>query len=115
MTYKTNPFNFPIYRKNPFDIPICTIRGKLGRIIALVGDGQIDDAIENSDRLGFADSHARDALTVTWRMANELRMALDDLEVFERSPSEIGYIFRAKSLIRYVIGQMGREGDEGEI
>lgn len=109
MTYKINRFNLP------GDTPICTLRGKLGRIIALVGDGQIDDAIENSNRLGFADSHARDALAVTWRVANDLRMAIADLHAIERRPSEVDYIFRAESLIRSAIGRLGREGDEGDI
>lgn len=109
MTYKITRFNLPS------DTPTSTLRGKLGRIIALVGDGQIDDAIENSNRLGFADSYARDALTVTWHAVNDLRMAIDDLDAFRRRPSEMEYIFRAESLIHSAIGYMGREGDEGEI
>lgn len=103
------------YKITRFDMPTITIRGKLGRIIALVGDCQIDDDIENLNRLGFADSYARDALTVTWQAANDLRMAIDELYAFERRQSSIDYIFRAESLIHSAIGHMGRVGDEGDI
>lgn len=98
-----------------FDMPISTLRGKLGRIIALVGDGPIDDDIENSNRLGSADAYARDALTVTWSVIKDLLMAIDDLHAAERRQGEIDYILRAESLIRSAIGRMGREGDEVEI
>ena len=103
------------YKITRFETLISTIRGKLGRIIALVGDGQIDDAIENSNRLGFADSYARDAITVTRLVVNDLRLALEELEALERHPSEIDYIYRAEGLIRSAISRIGREGDEGEI
>ena len=101
--------------KTYLDLPTFTLRGKLGRIIVLVGGGQIDDPNEDANRGGFVDSYARDALTVAWVAVNDLRMALDELNDLERRSGVSDYTSRAKSLIFSAISRMGRDGDEGEI
>lgn len=108
------------YLSNPVKF---TIRGKLGYIITLLSDRSIDDPIVNRQRIGFADSNARDALTVAWRAVNDLRMALEDLDSKKRTARSLGNdetisfddLRLAESLIFSAICRIGRMGDEGEI
>lgn len=100
-----------------------TIRGKLGHIITLLSDRPIDDPNESSSRVGFADSYARDALDVAWLAVNDLRMALEDLNLKKAESRCLGNgetlsfddLRQAESLIFSAICRIGRIGDEGEI
>lgn len=100
-----------------------TIRGKLGYIITLLSDRPIDDPIVSQHRIGFADSNARDALTVAWLAVNDLRMALADLDRKKFNARQLGKdetlsfddLRQAESLIFSAICRIGRIGDEGEI
>lgn len=112
------------YLSNPVKF---TIRGKLGYIIELLSDKPIDDPIVNQHRIGFADSNARDALTVAWYVVNDLRMALKDLDSKKRNAMclakqsgkdetiSLDDLRLAESLIFSAICRIGRMGDEGEI
>lgn len=100
--------------------PKCfTIRGKLGYIITLLSDRPIDDPIESSSRVGFADSYARDALAVAWLAGNDLRMALDYLNEKKSESRRFGSetisfddLRLAESLIFSAICRIGRMSDE---
>lgn len=100
-----------------------TIRGKLGYIIELLSDKPIDDPIVSQYRIGFADSSARDALTVAWLAVNDLRMAIEDLDRKKFNARSLGKdktlsfddLRLAESLIFSAICRIGRLGDEGEI
>jgi hypothetical protein len=99
-----------------------TIRGKLGHISALLGNGPIDDPDESSSRVGFADSYARDALDVAWLAVNDLQMAIEDLNRKKAESRSFGDgetisfddLRMAESLIFSAICRIGRMGDEGE-
>ena len=100
-----------------------TLRGRLGRIIKLLSDEPIEDKYESEDRVGFADSTARDALVEAWLAANDLQMALEDLDEKKRNARVCGHgetisvydIMNAESLIFSALCRIGRIGDEGEI
>ena len=103
--------------------PRLTIRGRLGEIITRLSDRPIDDPIVSADRIGFADSSARDALAWAWLAVNDLQMALDDLNRKKFNARCLGKgetlsfddLRLAESLIFSAICRIGRLGDEGEI